>query len=174
MNLFFTGMKHSGKTTFAKRVAQERNKTWADSDDLILNLISPLSVREYYKRFGKEAFLLQERKAVNEFINSHDDFVLSLGGGICDNTPVMELMKEHGKLIYLSRPEELLFEKIKQKGLPPFLDTDNPRATFHELFLRRDKIYRYYLDLEIELGPYSDKDQTLNFILNKLEEKYGR
>lgn len=174
MNFFFTGMKHSGKTTFAKRFAAAKGLLWADSDDLILQNISPLSVREFYKQNGKEAFLIEERKAVEEFIKNNNNFVLSLGGGVCDNTPLMDLMKENGKLIYLTRDEELIFEKIKQKGLPPFLDSDNPRKIFHELFLRRDTIYRQYMDLEIALGPYRSKDETEKLVIDILEEKYGR
>ena len=61
MNFFFTGMKHSGKTTFAKRLAANKGLLWADSDDLILQKISPLTVREFYKEFGKEAFIIEER-----------------------------------------------------------------------------------------------------------------
>ena len=53
MNFFFTGMKHSGKTTFAKRVAAAKGLIWADSDDLVLENIKPLTVREYYKKCRK-------------------------------------------------------------------------------------------------------------------------
>ena len=174
MNFFFTGMKHSGKTTFAKRLAANKGLLWADSDDLILQKISPLTVREFYKEFGKEAFIIEERNAVEAFIKNNNNFVLSLGGGVCDNTPLMELMKNTGKIIYLTRDEDLIFEKREQKGLPPFLDTENPRLTFHEIFLRRDKIYRSYMDLEIKLGPYSSKDETEKKVIAMLEEKYGR
>ena len=57
MNLFFTGMKHSGKTTFARGTAERFSLTWADADDLILERIAPLSVREFYRSEGKEAFM---------------------------------------------------------------------------------------------------------------------
>lgn len=174
MNFFFTGMKHSGKTTFAKRVAAAKGLIWADSDDLVLENIKPLTVREYYKKYGKEAFILEERKAVEAFIEKNNGFVLSLGGGVCDNTPLMSLMKSSGKIIYLTRDEGLIFDKIMQKGLPPFLDTPDPRKTFHELFLRRDAIYRSYMDLEIALGPYSSKDETERRVISILEETYGR
>ena len=100
--------------------------------------------------------------------------MLSLGGGVCDNTPLMSLMKSSGKIIYLTRDEGLIFDKIMQKGLPPFLDTPDPRKTFHELFLRRDAIYRSYMDLEIALGPYSSKDETERRVISILEETYGR
>ena len=64
MNFFFTGMKHSGKTTFAKRVAAAKGLIWADSDDLVLENIKPLTVREYYKKYGKE----KTQKLINSAI----------------------------------------------------------------------------------------------------------
>ena len=59
-NLFFVGIKHSGKTTFASRIASRINVESSDSDDLILETLGGESVREYYRREGKEAFMRKE------------------------------------------------------------------------------------------------------------------
>lgn len=174
MNLFFTGMKHSGKTTFARGTAERFSLTWADADDLILERIAPLSVREFYRSEGKEAFMREEREAVRSFISSHDGYVLSLGGGAADNTEVMEMLKKKGKVIYLTRDEDLILERIMKKGLPPFIDPEDPKGSFHPIFQRRDAAYRSYMDLEIPLGPYGSKEDTLDLIVRTLEEKYGR
>ncbi len=174
MNLFFTGMKHSGKTTFARGTAGRFGLQWADADDLILERIAPLSVREFYRERGKDAFMAEEREAVREFVQSHENYVLSLGGGAADNTDVMELIKSHGKVIYLTRDEDLILERIIKKGLPPFISPDDPKGSFHPIFMRRDAAYRRYMDLEIPLGPYGSKEETLEMIVTRLEEKYGR
>lgn len=171
MRLFFTGIKHSGKTTFARRSAERLCLPWADSDDLILSLISPLSVREYYKVYGKEQFANTELEAVEKYLETNSDTLLSLGGGVADNAELMDLIKKSGKLIYLSREEAVLLRRILLKsGVPAFLDPDDVEGSFHTLFERRDGIYRRYADLVIELGEYSDKEETENYIFSRLKE----
>ncbi|MGN0907907.1 MAG: shikimate kinase [Bullifex sp.] len=174
MNLFFTGMKHSGKTTFARGTAMHFSLKWADADDLILERIAPLSVREYYRANGKDAFMAVERDAVRDFVSSNDGYVLSLGGGAADNREVMDMIKPHGRVIYLTRDEDLILERIMKKGLPPFIDPNDPKGSFHPIFVRRDAVYRSCMDLEIPLGPYGSKEETLDMIVRKLEEAYGR
>ena len=91
VNLFFVGIKHSGKTTFASRIASRLLVEYSDSDDLILNTLGGESVRDYYKREGKEAFMKKEVDGVSSYISSHrhSPFVLSLGGGASDNPPIL-------------------------------------------------------------------------------------
>jgi len=172
MRLFFTGLKHSGKTTFARLSAEALNIYWCDADDLILDRIKPLSVREYYKAEGAEAFKSVEYKAVKEKAEDLENAILSLGGGTADNALLMEYLKSKGKIIYLTRPEELLLEKILEKnGIPPFLDAQDVKGSFHTLFLRRDGIYTQYADLIIDLGPYGAKEETLKKVLNELSKE---
>ena len=169
--LFFTGIKHSGKTTFALRTAKALGYVFRDADDLILETTGGLSVREYYRSFGKEAFMEKEKEAVSSFIGcATSPFVLSLGGGASDNTPLMEEMKRSGTIIYLRRKEEDMLPIILRHGIPAFLDEKDPAASFHALYSRRDRIYMEKADHIIELGAYGDKDQTEEMILRSLKE----
>ncbi|MBR1937922.1 MAG: hypothetical protein IJ836_03075 [Spirochaetales bacterium] len=170
MSLFFTGLKHSGKTTLAKRIASKIGRKWIDSDDLMLNVLDGMSVREFYKTQGKEEFMVLEAEEVRKYLDDNCNVVMSLGGGAADNTPLMEMLKENGKVVYLSRPEELLLKKVLEKsGLPPFLDNDDIAGSWHTIFTRRDRIYRKYADAVIELGEYKDKDETVTKILEMLD-----
>lgn len=165
MKLFFTGLKHSGKTTFAKLYAKEHGLLWADSDDLILQRIAPLSVREFYKERGKEAFMQAELSSTLDFIDTHSSFVLSLGGGAADNDELIQSASDEGFIVYLKRDERILLDRILLKnGVPPFLDPDDVEGSFHEIYLRRNEIYDEYSDLVIELGPYGDKVETFHMI----------
>ena len=171
MKLIFTGLKHSGKTTFARLTAEHFNTEWKDSDDLILERIKPLTIREFYKSKGKLAFMDAESKCVLSYIEKNDNFVLSLGGGVADNSFLMDKLNESGFIIYLVREEKVLLKKILEKGgIPPFLDQNDVESSFHTLYLRRDAVYRKYADLIIDLGPYGDKNETLIRILNAIEE----
>ena len=170
--LFFTGIKHSGKTTFAKRIASRLGFEFKDADDLISAHIGDMSVREFYRQKGKEAFMEVEKEAVSSFLSSApSSLVLSLGGGASDNTPLMEEMKEKGTIIYLRREKEDMLPVILRNGVPAFLDKDDIQGSFSALYERRDGIYRRYADLIVDLGPYGDKDQTENLIYRALKEK---
>lgn len=171
MKIFFTGLKHSGKTTFARMYAERHCLRWADSDDLILDKISPLTVREFFRNEGKEAFMELEKETSGAFIRENDDFSLSFGGGAADNIPLMECAKASGFIVYLTRKEDILLERIILKsGIPPFLDKDDPNGSFHVLYERRDAVYRRYASLIIDLGPYSDKEETYSLIDKRIQE----
>lgn len=172
VKLFFAGIKHSGKSTFARLVAESLSLSFADSDDLVLERIKSDSIRSFYREYGKERFMEEEYLAIKDYCGNNA--VIALGGGASDNDRLLSLIKEEGKLIYLKRREEDMLPVILKDGIPPFLDKDNPEKSFHELYARRDRIYSENADLTIELGPYGDKGKTLELILTKLKESgYG-
>jgi Shikimate kinase len=172
--LFFAGIKHSGKTTFARMTAAHYGLPHIDNDDLILSLIEEESVREFYKKHGKEAFMETEVKALSDYLDKHIDSVISLGGGASDNQALLSLVKAHGPLIYLRRAEKDMLPVILRDGIPAFLDKDDPEGSFHELYERRDRIYRENAALTVELGPYGDKGEVLARILDAIRSYYGR
>lgn len=169
--LFFVGIKHSGKTTFAKRMAKRFDYSFVDADDLMKEALNGESVRDFYKREGKAAFMALEAKVIKAFLDGKaDSLVLSLGGGASDNEPLMETLKKSGKIIYLTRREEEMLPVILRHGIPAFLDPNNLEASFHEIYLRRDSIYRAWADEIVDLGTYRDRDETEQCLYNTLRE----
>jgi len=161
MELFIVGLKHSGKTTLAKNLGMDLSVKCADADVLALARLGGKTVREYYSDNGADAFRKIEMECVKDFLEENESFILSLGGGAADNKGLMDAIRKKGKIVYIHRPEELLLGKIIEKsGIPPFLDKDDPVGSFHALFLRRDRIYREYADLVVNLGSYKDKEET--------------
>lgn len=169
-HIFISGIKHSGKTTFARLLAEKYKRPFIDSDDLVLEIIKPYSVREYYQKYGKGHFMAMEEDAIKGFLNNNNGmFFLSLGGGACDNKGLMDLVKENGKLIYLVRDEKDMLEVILKHGRPAFLDPEDLEGSFHKLYIERDEKYRSYADLTIDMGPYRDRIETLEMLVKKLE-----
>lgn len=169
-NIFFVGLKHSGKTLFSHIVASHLSLRCFDLDELILDDID-LSIRDFYKKYGKDAFMEKEKNAYNKLKKKEDEgYILSLGGGVSDNTLLMEELKKDGVIVYLEREEEDMLPFILKSGIPPFLDKDNLTSSFHDLYERRDKIYSSYASLIIKLGRYGDKEKTAKLIIDSLKE----
>lgn len=169
-NIFFVGLKHSGKTLFSHIVASHLSLRCFDLDELILDDID-LSIRDFYKTYGKEAFMEKEISAYERLKNKEEEgYILSLGGGVSDNTPLMDELKKDGVIIYLKREELDMLPFILKSGIPPFLDKNNLTSSFHDLYEKRDRIYSSYASLTIELGRYGDKEKTAKLIIDRLKE----
>lgn len=162
MNYFFSGIKHSGKTTHAKLFAEYKNLPFYDLDQLIIDSIKYDSVRELYENRGKQAFMDAEYASLKALLEENKESkVISLGGGICDNKKAFELCDN---LIFLDLDEKVLLKRIKYNGLPPFL-RDNPQEQFHQLYEMREKIYKEKAKLIIKL-----QDESIETVFNIVKE----
>ena len=86
---------------------------------------------------------------------------------------VLNLMAEllGDEIERLNRDEAAMLPVILKHGIPPFLDPERLEESFHELYQRRDRIYRDIADITIDLGPYRDKKETAQDLVSALEEK---
>jgi len=158
---FLTGIKHSGKSNVGHYAATHLNLkasvNFIDVDDLIIEMLSPSyhSIRTFYEIEGKDAFMDVEFRSLHTFLRNIKDnecYVIALGGGACDNAPLVDLMKTWGTVIYLSLQEKTLLQRIVKKGVPPFLDKNNIESSFHDLFVKRDGQYRIISDFVVSLA----------------------
>ena len=171
VRLFFTGIKHSGKTTQARLVSSLLGIGYADSDDLLTRYAGCASARDLYREKGREAFMEAEMEAVSSFVKeSGGSFILSLGGGAADNAHLMRFMAQTGRIVYLARAEKDMLPVILKHGIPAFLDPDDLEGSFSRVFAKRDSIYRDMADLTIDLGPYGDREETARMVMMKLKE----
>lgn len=160
------GIKHSGKSTLGSMLAKELNIPFGDLDNLLENQYQgdgSVSFREIYKELGEEGFRELEYRAVQNFDVTKEG-VLALGGGTVENSRAIELIKEAEILVFLDVKESVLFERIKKRGIPPFL-LASPETLFHELFIRRRKLYTDIADIILEL-----KDESIETVLSLLRD----
>lgn len=171
--LFFCGIKHSGKTSLGRLVAKRMQYQCVDNDDLILNDRADItSIRDLYKREGKEAFMAQEVASLEAYLSlSPEKTIISLGGGACDNSRLISLIQASGKVVYLKVAENVLLKRILSGGVPPFLDSLNVEGSFSLLYHRRDALYRKFSDIVIELLPYTDINVNAEYLFSRLSEE---
>lgn len=181
--IILVGIKHSGKSTQGKLLAQKLNYDFIDLDDVITQ-ISGLSPRDLYKQNGKNAFIEQEFNASKKIIDdfSQKNLVLATGGGICDNQNAINLLKNFGKFIFLKVDEEVAFSRIIKKvtfengiwqNLPAYIEKENPKSfddaktIFHNFYTKRTEIYQNLADFTVELSK-NTKEQNCKIILENL------
>ncbi len=171
--LYFCGIKHSGKTTLGALVAKKMHYMSVDTDALILRDRPDItSIREFYLQEGKEAFMAQEMASLESFLaRKPGKTIISLGGGACDNEPLVSLIRSSGKVVYLRAEEEVLLKRILAGGVPPFLDPLNIQGSFSELYRHRDALYGKLSHIVLELPPYADICDTARFLFSRLSEE---
>lgn len=178
--IFLMGIKHCGKTTIGTLLARQQGYDFVDLDDRILELWQSRygsdvhSVREVYRAVGQDGFRAIETEAAATLLSRSNRsgpgaaapvagtrvprcgsfgtrLVIALGGGTIENSGAMSHLEGRGLFLYLLQDEDTLFRRIMAGGLPPFLKTQDPRATFGELFHRRDALYRMHADRVVDI-----------------------
>lgn len=169
------GIKHCGKSTVGKLLAEKIDVTFFDSDDEIEKMVGT-SVRSYYKRDGQEAFKKAEAN-VCEVIQSSfgaTNAILATGGGVCDNEDALNALSDCSK-VFLDVPEKIAFERImldtKKTGtLPAFIAKENPvnekevKEIFHQFYIRRTEMYKKLCPVHIIVGNETPEENCTTII----------
>jgi len=161
------GMKHCGKTTVGRRLAELNGLGFQDLDLLLQEcyahahqLHQAPSVREIYRNLGRTTFQEYEQRAVTRLEQLLDSagkpLVVACGGGLGENPNAMARLVSRCVVVYLDEDPDVLYTRVAAGGIPPFLDANNPRAAFKSLWRKRDPLYRRYADRVVTLrgrGP---------------------
>lgn len=152
-HIILTGIKHSGKTSVGKLLAARLGRTFIDVDRVLESLYDPqggFTCREIYQKHGRDFFRSLETEAVKHIFEKYslnELLILAAGGGLIENKGALVLLKEFGLFIYLKEQPEVLFKRIVKRGIPPFLDKNNPRQSFYLLYEKRSELLETYADI---------------------------
>ncbi len=155
--IILIGMKHCGKTTIGRLLAHRRGAGFHDLDAIMLKRTGDpalSSARDLYVTRGEAAFRTLEAEAsadLARMLRSEPDAVAALGGGTAANVPAMSALRGAGCFVFIEESPEVLFERIRRGGLPPFLSPEDPYGHFLRLFAERTKSYREHADLVLPL-----------------------
>ena len=185
------GIKHSGKSTQGRILSEDLAMPFFDTDDVITTLTGK-TPRTIYKKEGKEAFMQAETEAsrhiVKTIAQTRQGAVIATGGGICDNTEAIAILRPLGKIIYLSAEEKTACDRILKEAhlcadgtlqnLPAYIEKHSPqseeevRAIFHEFYTEREKQYRALADVSVLMKNVSRYENT-RAILEGIKELHA-
>ena len=170
-------MKHSGKSSLAALAAKALRTSFFDMDDLLKELYrsengEDLSSRQIYRR-GREIFMSWELKAARVLAGREGFFIAAAGGGICENDGACDVLKDF-TWVYIDEKAEVLFDRIKRGGIPPFLSAEDPYNDFLRLYRNRTSIYDKLCNIRVQADGRKP-DQICAEIIDRLTEAgYGR
>lgn len=103
-NIVLIGMPGVGKTSTGEALAKLLNRPWIDTDFLIKQKVH-CEAATYLQTHGEAAFRRLEHEVIQE-ISSMTGSVISCGGGVVATPSNYQLLRQNGKLVYLTRPLE--------------------------------------------------------------------
>ena len=180
--IILTGIKHCGKSTQGKLLAERLGCSFFDTDDIIFD-ITGKTPRQIYNEQGAQAFMQAETNAC-EFLAQKNisDMVISTGGGICNNTDAVSILRKMGTIIFLEIPEKTAADRIveeikyadgKMTELPAYIAKENPeteedvRKIFSVFYIKRCSLYKEIADISIQLENKS-KEENAELIWQKI------
>lgn len=179
-NLVLVGGRGSGKSSIGKRLARlNRNFMRFSVDDLIRYEADGRSIPEIVDDEGWVGFREREYKVVHKLSAFDRGALIDCGGGVVVDLDhsgeeiyserKVELLREHGLIVYLNRDSRYLYERISGDPNRPLL---SGRKSFREIMKRRHPWYREAADFEVECADLS-KDEIASLILAWFYDRTG-
>lgn len=172
MNIVIIGMKHCGKSTQSRMLAERFGVKAIDTDlelerDFAEFYLEKLSFREIYQKRGAEFFRQFEADTLNRVISTtvgtslKKRHVIALGGGTVSNPYLPADWTKLGFIVYLKCSPEVLFARIKRNGLPPYLaEASDPYQEFLSVLKTREADFEAVADLVFEVDSNATPAQT--------------
>ena len=174
------GCKHCGKSTQGRLLAQKYGVEFFDTDDVITRLRG-MDARTLYKTKGVVAFMMAEEEACREIIKNNSDkkIVIATGGGICDNPPALQALRDAGTFVFLRLDIKLSVDRIMAKieevekgvfkGAPAYVMSENPaslddiRTILVKKYKERFQQYQTLADIVVDIknAPIEENFKTL-------------
>ena len=142
-NIILIGMPASGKSTVGKLLSKKISYEYYDADKY-LERKENVKISTLFSEKGEEYFRNLETKYLRE-LSQKNGIIISTGGGAVKREENMEILKEKGIVVFLSRKIEDI-AKENHEARPLLQDINN----IYKLYDERIELYKRYSDIIIE------------------------
>ena len=164
MKLIIIGPMASGKSVVGRKLSKKLGLQFFDTDAEI-ERSAGASISWIFDVEGEAKFREREYQVLNKIIHENK-YVISTGGGIILKAENTELLKK-GTVIYLKTSIQSQLERtMNDKNRPLLQNSLDKESTLRDLARKRNPIYENLADITI--NETEDSNQTVNFILEKL------
>jgi shikimate kinase len=163
-NIFLIAFSGSGKSVIGKKLANELNLRYIDTDREI-ELLEKKEIHQIIEKKGELFFRNLEKKILKN-INFNISHIISTGGGIATLKENIETMNKNGIIIWLNASLETVKDRlIGSKEIRPLLGKNIDNNNIVELY--KDRIENYSLaNIKIETD-----NKTINKIVKEILDK---
>ena len=139
-NICIMGLMGSGKSVIGRELSKYLNLKFYDTDQEI-EIKEDKSISSIFRENGEKYFRIIEEQICIELL-SHDNCIISLGGGSIINKKIRNAIYKNSYSIYLQVEINNLVSRLKSSKKRPLLNKkkDN-RKTLEKLFNDRRKFY---------------------------------
>lgn len=148
----------AGKTTIGRLIAKQMGMTFYDTDHEIERKTG-VRIPLIFELEGESGFRKRETAAIEE-LSQLNNIVLATGGGAVLLPENRELLKKHGKIIYLRGSVHDLWLRTRNDKTRPLLQGGNIKQKLEQLYIERNPIYEALADYIVDTGAQSAIDIT--------------
>ncbi len=151
------GMAGVGKSFIGRRLAKILDFQFIDTDDLIEQITgSPL--QNLLDKKGDLGFIQLESDTITGLKNIQNK-ILSPGGSVVYSSKTMDYLKAHSIIVYLADSYEHIIKRVKNLDSRGIVGLKN--KSFEQLYKEREKLYKKFADLTIDLSNLQTEDKEL-------------
>ena len=159
-NICIIGLMGSGKSVIGKELSKYLNFKFYDTDKEI-EFSTKKSIKTIFEEKGESYFRdIEENICIN--LLTHNNCVISLGGGSIINSKIRKVIKVNSYSIYLQVKLNNLQDRLKSSSKRPLLNNNlNRKETLENLYNTRRKFYE---KADLIINNDKDKFQVLEKI----------
>ncbi len=130
----------SGKTTYGRKLADDLNLPFVDTDSLIEEKIG-MSISEFFQLWGEKYFRRMERDVIYGLLSKQESFVCATGGGSVCQPDIMDWLNKISETIWLDTPWEAIVERLAKINDRPLANSLS-KEELKVLFDQREQYYK--------------------------------
>lgn len=138
--IFIVGFMASGKTTYGRKLADDLNLPFVDTDSLIEEKIG-MSISEFFQLWGEKYFRRMERDVIYGLLSKQESFVCATGGGSVCQPDIMDWLNKTSETIWLDTPWDVIVERLAKINDRPLANSLS-KEELKVLFDQREQYYK--------------------------------